>query len=191
MARQARQQGHSALNIPRPLTGERALLISATRDQILTLQQLLHEGKLGSRLMRCPRRAQPGLNMHVAIMHLRSMLRNSYAGMYGLYMVSFLIACMFVIYKYTPPGEEMLLPADAEPDQEGVAEEAPCSHPELQGAAEGLAQDAQLGAQASERNTIVHQVSILLTHKYVQAHGVSTEDIIEVFKRKSPATCNQ
>ena len=90
-----------------------------------------------------------------------------------------------------PPGEEMLLPADAEPEQEGVAEEAPCSPPELQGAAEGLAQHVQLGAQASERNTIVHQVSMMLIHRNVQAHALSTEDIIEVFKRKSPATCNQ
>jgi len=49
--------------------------------------------------------------MHVAIMHLRSMLRNSYAGMYGLYMVSFFIACMFVIYRYTPPREEMPIAA--------------------------------------------------------------------------------
>ena len=90
-----------------------------------------------------------------------------------------------------PPGEEMLLRADAEPEQEAVTEQAPCSHPKLQGAAEGLAQEDQLGAQASEMNAIKHQVSILLIQKHVQAHGLNTKDIIEVIKRKSPASCKQ
>ena len=69
-----------------------------------------------------------------------------------------------------PHGEAMLLPSVAMPEQEAVTEQAPCSHPELQGAAEGLAQEAQLGAQASERSSIMHQVSILHIHKDVQAH---------------------
>ena len=90
-----------------------------------------------------------------------------------------------------PPGEEMLLHADAEPEQEAVTEQAPCSHPKLQSAAEGLAQEDQLGAQASERNAIVHQVSIQLIHRHAQAHGLSTEDIIQFIKQKSPASCIQ
>ena len=85
----------------------------------------------------------------------------------------------------------MLLPADAEPEQEAVTEQAPCSHPKLQSAAEELAQEDQPCAQASERDAIVHQVSILLIHRHVQAHGLSTEDIIQVIKQKSPASCIQ
>ena len=44
-------------------------------------------------------------------MHLLSLLRNSYTGTYGLNMVPFPIACIFVIYRYTPPGEELPIAA--------------------------------------------------------------------------------
>ena len=90
-----------------------------------------------------------------------------------------------------PPEEEMLLPTYAEPEPETVKEQAACSDPELQGAAEGLPQKAQLGAQASEMSAIKHQVSMLPIQKHVQAHGSNTKDVIEVIKWKSPASCKQ
>ena len=74
-----------------------------------------------------------------------------------------------------PPGQDVLLSSNAELEQEAVTEQPPCSHPELQGAAEGLAQGIQLGAQASENNASTHQVTIMLIHRCVRAHGLSTE----------------
>ena len=90
-----------------------------------------------------------------------------------------------------PPRKDTLLPSYPELEQEAVTEEAPCSHPELQGAAEGLAQEAQLGAQVSESNATMYQVSILHIHNHVGVHGLSTEDMIEVVKWNLPAFYKQ
>lgn len=59
-----------------------------------------------------------------------------------------------------PPVEEMPPPSDAEPEQEAVTEQAPCSHPELQGATEGLTEEGHFDTQAPEMNVNLHQVSI-------------------------------